>query len=86
VRRAEPALRHDGLRQRRARVVDGTRFERRRLARHALLEQEVGRAHARIRVQAPDHAPAQQSVRQRDEHHALMMREAIGHDDDVTLP
>ena len=40
-------------------------------ARHALLQQQLGRLDARIGVKALDHAVAEQRVGQRDERHAL---------------
>ena len=81
VRRAEPPLGHDGLRQRGARVVDGPGVERRRFAWDALLKQQVGGAHARVGVEAAHHPAAPQHVRQGDEDHALVMREMVRHDD-----
>ena len=44
-------------------------------ARHALLQQRLGGPHARVRMEAPHHRCAEHGVRQRDQAHALMMRE-----------
>ena len=54
----------------------------RHVARHAFLQQQLGRLDARLRVKAFDHAIAQQRVGERDERHALVMGQ-IGRDDDA---
>ena len=51
------------------------------VARHALLQQQLGRLHARVGVEALDHAIAEQRVGQRDERHALVMGQVGRHDD-----
>ena len=60
--------------------VERPRVNRRRVARHALLQQQFGRLHARVGVEAHHHRIAEERVRQRDQRHALVVRE-IGPDD-----
>ncbi len=61
-------------------LVERPRLGRRRSARHALLQQQLGRLHPRVRVEPLHHRVAEQSVRQRNEGHALVMRQT-GTDD-----
>ncbi len=52
------------------------------VARHALLQQQLGGLHARLRVEALDHAVAEQGIGQGHERHALVMRH-VRRDDDA---
>ena len=80
VRRPEAAERGRRDRPRLPRGLGRARRSRRRLARHPLLQQELGGLHARIRVEARDHHVVQERIGQRDEHHALVVRH-VGPDD-----
>ena len=69
VRRAKAA--HGNCRDRRpdARVVERTRFSSSHVARHAFLQQQLGRLDSRVGVKTLDHAIAEQDIRQGDQGH-----------------
>ena len=74
VRRAVAADRHRRRRRGGAHLVERPRLDRRDVARHALLQQQLGRLDPRLGVKALDHPIAEQRVGQRHERHALVMR------------
>ena len=83
VRRAEAAHRASTRRGAATRISSSGRGSiGADVARHAFLQQQLGRLDARLRVKALDHAIAQQRVGQRDERHPLVVRQ-IGRDDDA---
>ena len=82
VRRAMEARRRGRRRRQRKHLLfRGARLGHRRFAGRALLEEELGRADARIRVEALHHHVAEKHVRERDEAHSLVVRECRAHDD-----
>ena len=81
VRRADAARRPRRHAERHARFLGRARFDDGRLARNALLEQQLGRLDAPIRMESVDHQVARQDVGDGDQAHSLVVRE-VGLDDD----
>jgi hypothetical protein len=75
VRRAEAPGGERRRRRQGARRLGRPRLGHRRVARHALLQQQLRRLHARVLVEARDHHVVLQQVRERHQDHALV----VGH-------
>ena len=75
VRRSIPPHRHGRRRRDDAHFVERPRLNRRRVTRHALLQQQLGGLHSRVGVKALHHRIAEQRVRQRDQGHAGVVGE-----------
>ena len=75
VRRPEAARREHRRRGQRRRAFGGPRLGDDGFARHALLQQQLGRLHPRIRVEPAHEHVVAHDVGQRDQRHALVMAE-----------
>ena len=84
VGRAEAARHHRPLRRRHAGLLGRPRLLDHDAVRHALLQQQLGRLHAAVGVEAPHHGGVAQHVRERAERHALVMSEVGAHHDPAT--
>lgn len=74
VRRPEPAQRDARRRPRRTRQLRRTRWRGRRCGGDTFLQQELGRSHVRVGVEARDHHVVAQEVGGRQQRHALVVR------------
>ena len=81
VRRAEAPRRKDGQRRRGGFGLGGARFGQDGLARHPLLQEQLGRLDPRVGVEPRDERVLPHDVGERDERHALVMREVRAHRD-----
>jgi len=61
------------------------RVDHRNVAWSALLQQQLGGLHARLRVKPAAHDPVQQHVRDGDDRHALVMGHVRAHDDEARV-
>ena len=77
--RAEAPRREDGQRRRGGFGLGGARFGQDGLARHTLLQQQLGRLDPRVGVEPRDERVPPDDIGERDERHTLVMREVRAH-------